>query len=243
MLHSCQLIPHRHTLPMTSIRAICFMAFLLILALFIFEWTAADVVIQDTMYDFESGQWTTDEDSPAPNWLFYTGPKIALMVFAGVLLVTLVVELRRHHKLTASGRACVYLLLCRGVVPLTVARIKAVSRVHFPDQLERYGGKQPYRKVLQRFPPGCCDPKRPGDCFPAGHASGGFALMGTGFVVRSRRRRVLGVAMGLTIGWAMGAYHMLEGSHFLSHTVVTMLLAFILCQLLARLILRGAPFS
>lgn len=44
--------------------------------------------------------------------------------------------------------------------------------------------------------------------------------------------------MGLSWGWAMGAYQMLKGAHYLSHILVTMLLAWIGFLLIQRLILK-----
>ena len=43
----------------------------------------------------------------------------------------------------------------------------------------------------------------------------------------SRRGQRIGLALALSFGWSMGLYQMLKGSHYLSHTVITMLLAWI----------------
>jgi membrane-associated PAP2 superfamily phosphatase len=40
------------------------------------------------------------------------------------------------------------------------------------------------------------------------------------------------------VGWIMGGYQMLKGAHYLSDTLVTMLLAWIIHLLLRRLLLR-----
>ena len=41
------------------------------------------------------------------------------------------------------------------------------------------------------------------------------------------RAKKAGLAFGLGVGWFMGIYQMLVGAHFLSHTVTTMILAWI----------------
>lgn len=40
--------------------------------------------------------------------------------------------------------------------------------------------------------------------------------------------------MAMVIGWSMGSYKMLIGDHFLSHTVITMILAWLLILLIVK---------
>lgn len=79
---------------------------------------------------------------------------------------------------------------------------------------------------------------RGGRCFPAGHASGGFALIMLYFAVPNARWRWMGLAAGLAAGWLMGGYQMLRGEHFLSHTVTTMLLAWLVDLLIILVVER-----
>ena len=44
-------------------------------------------------------------------------------------------------------------------------------------------------------------------------------------LARTSRQQKLGVALALAIGGAMGLYQMAKGAHYLSHTLVTMLVA------------------
>jgi len=78
-------------------------------------------------------------------------------------------------------------------------------------------------------------PKKRGRCFPAGHASGGYALFSLAGLATSRRGRWIGVSIGLVVGGAMGGYQMLKGAHYLSHTVVTVFVCWIVFLLLRRL--------
>ena len=80
----------------------------------------------------------------------------------------------------------------------------------------------------------------PGGCFPAGHASGGFALLGLVAARGTRRWRNGILALGLGLGWWMGGYQMLKGAHYLSHTLTTMIVAW-LVVLLWRRALQIAP--
>ena len=49
-----------------------------------------------------------------------------------------------------------------------------------------------------------------------------FCLVG---LARTSRGQKLGVALALAAGGAMGMYQMAKGAHYLSHTLVTMLVA------------------
>lgn len=41
---------------------------------------------------------------------------------------------------------------------------------------------------------------------------------------------MMALSWALGLGWTMGLYQMLKGAHFFSHTLATMILAWILCQ-------------
>jgi membrane-associated PAP2 superfamily phosphatase len=120
-------------------------------------------------------------------------------------------------------------------VPLILAGAKKYTNVYCPAQLSYYCGNKPYVKILSSYP---ADFDRganaKGRCFPAGHASGGFALMALFFCFKRKKYRLAGLGAGLCAGWAMGLYQILRGEHFLSHTLVTMLGAWliILCLVL-----------
>ena len=57
---------------------------------------------------------------------------------------------------------------------------------------------------------------------------------------RTRAQKITGLAIGFTMGWTMGLYQMLNGNHYLSHTLVTMLLAWLVIVLLRAAI---GPFD
>jgi membrane-associated PAP2 superfamily phosphatase len=101
--------------------------------------------------------------------------------------------------------------------------------------VDRYGGKEIYLKTWTGYD----DTNRPvkcGNCWPAGHASGGFALVAVASLALTRRGQVLGTLAGLTVGSIMGVYQMVKGAHYLSDTLVTLLLAWIIHLLLRKLL-------
>lgn len=102
-------------------------------------------------------------------------------------------------------RGCLLLLLSLAFVPMLLGGAKQFTNVYCPKQIEEFGGEYVHQGVLE-----CRNPanegRSPGRCFPAGHASGGFALMMLFFCFRSRRDRWAGLGAGLIAGWGMGFY-------------------------------------
>ncbi len=198
----------------------------LVMAMIFFEYTDFDLLVQDQFFHFDTGTWLIDRDAPVLRFLFYSGIK-GIIVGIGVLCLLGIGLSFKSEKLRPWRQGALIFILSLALVPLLVAGSKQFTNVYCPYQIRRYDGLYPYIKLFESYPEGF-HPKRAGKCFPAGHATGGFAFMALYFVFRSRRAKMLGLASGLVLGWAMGLYQMLKGAHYLSHTVVTMLLAWII---------------
>ena len=203
-------------------------------AIVVFGKTGLDIWLQDHFFNFSTGQWRVDRDAKLPRLLFYDGPKVLIIILAAASLAYLLCPSAwrpRWLHLPWERPQLWVLLLSLAVVPMTITTWRGGSAHHCPWALTRYGGSHPYHRLLDPTPveakTNC------GRCFPAGHASGGFALMSLAFVLR---RRWLGLGIGLFFGWMMGVYQMLKGAHFLSHTVVTMIAAWLLIELVALIV-------
>ena len=108
-----------------------------------------------------------------------------------------------------------------------VALLKRWSDVQCPWSLARYGGELPYAGMPA------------GHCFPAGHASAGYAWLALYFFFLAVRPawRWHGLAAGVGLGLAFGVAQQLRGAHFLSHD----LWAAAICWTTAWLIDRAWP--
>ncbi|HTG45805.1 MAG TPA: phosphatase PAP2 family protein [Verrucomicrobiae bacterium] len=192
--------------------------------------TELDLSLQDHFYLFDRKEWLVNSRSPLPRFIFYNLPKILLFTFGGILLVAVFHEPLRRKFFKQQRPQLIYVLGCLGCVPLLVSAAKYATHVHCPSELSRYGGSEEYQKIisLHRTP---YQQVRP-HCFPAGHASGGFALFGLYFA----HRRLRWLFPGLALGWTMGLYQMFKGAHFLSHTLTTMFLALSVCAALSLLL-------
>lgn len=178
---------------------------------------------------FSDDGWLIAWDSGLWHTLLYKGPKALLIVwFIFVLWCAIKPGLGpgwmgRRRALYLALAILSVVLVCTQLRAFTGQTVPHVLKPWKPDGLEHI-------LLFQAKPPGY-----PSDAFPAGHASGGFALLslvwawGGGLSVR------LGLATGLGFGGFMGLYQIARGEHFLSHTLATGLIAWLLCAGLARL--------
>ncbi len=212
---------------------------LLACSIALFEFTGLDLALQDHFYDFAHKRWVVDAADPLGRLIFYTGPKVAIILLAVAVLALAVGPGRWREKFRFGRRDLWVALLVLVTVPVLAGLGKDTTNTFCPAEIRRYGGDVAYVKLCSPYPEND-KPDRRGHCFPGGHASGGFALLGLMWLRRTRTWKYGGLALGLGVGWLMGGYQMLKGAHYLSHTVTTMLLAWIV--LLAwRRILRPAP--
>jgi len=206
---------------------------LLGIVIFIFEFTNIDIFVQDYFYLKEAHRWVIDRHEPIMRFLFYTGSKVVIIIIGVSCFVGWFLSYR-NEKLKKLRRNFILMSLSLTIVPLTISGLKNFSNVYTPSQTIRYGGSLPRVKVFESFPDDFY-PTRRGRGWPAGHASGGFALMALYFAFIKKSMKFIGLFIGLTAGWVMGLYQTFNGQHYLSHTIVTMLIAWILIITINRL--------
>lgn len=213
---------------------------LLVGTLVVGETTLLDLALQDHLYDPATRTWLVDALAPVPRLLLYDGPKVLIIALGVALIVLLAGPARWRTRLGLDRARLAAAVAVMAVVPAFVGFIKARSDVFCPAQLTRYGGTQEQRRPFTPRPPEEASARR-GHCWPAGHASGGFALVGLALLARTPAGRRTGLAIGMAAGWTMGAYQILKGAHFLSHTLVTMLVACLFTAILARCLPAPPP--
>jgi membrane-associated PAP2 superfamily phosphatase len=209
----------------------------ILLAIFgFFEITNVDLWVQDHFYNVASHAWLVDAKAKLPHLLFYVGPKLLIWLFGiGVLALLLTPkQWRERLQFNHFERSDLWIVVgTLALAPLSIATFKATTNVHTPSEIRRYGGKVPYVKVCEAYPAGD-HPKKRGRGFPAGHASGGFALLALAGIARTNRGRRIGIGIGLALGIWMGGYQILKGAHYLSHTLITAILCWTIFLALRR---------
>jgi membrane-associated PAP2 superfamily phosphatase len=195
--------------------AVPFLVFLSVAV--ICELSDLDLFLADRFYDFQEGIWPARESFWA-SWLIHQRGRDFVLVLA---IISCLAWLGSYAnlKLRCWRRQALYLLLVIVLGTGLVTLGKRLSNRHCPWSMERYGGTVPYTQLFHGTPSGF----PPGKCFPAGHASGGYALMGLYFIFRDRRpataRALLAASFALGTIFAVG--QMARGAHFFSHNVWT----------------------
>lgn len=188
---------------------------LFFMCLFIAMWTLghADFWLADHLYAWEGGRWSLKKAFLTENVIHVAGRNLSAIVWLGVLGCYAVARYRDGWS--HLRRPLVYLLLATLTGSLLVAWVKSWSNVDCPWDLLRYGGERPYVEFFSLRPVGLSR----GKCFPAGHASGGYAWLALYFFLFAVRPslRWWGLAVGLALGLTFGISQQLRGAHFLSH--------------------------
>lgn len=206
----------------------------LVAVFFLFELTSIDIFVQNYFYDEAANRWLlSHEKGSLLDMLFYTGIKKIIIVF-GVLILSLYLYSFKAsaEALKEYRRGLLIVWLSIALVPFVIGVLKALSNVPCPCDIKYFGGEFPYIRVLDVMP---VDIIKKFKCYPAGHASGGFALMSLFFLFKEQRNRVIALVFALFVGWSMGIYKMLIGHHYLSHTIITMILAWLLILIIRKI--------
>ena len=211
----------------------------LIATILFFETTSADVVVQRWLFDAEIDSWIIDRDQPWLRFIFYDGVK---KLYFGIVIIFSVLifspSLARFGLPVACAKSfdqqtLKVILVSLILIPLFVNGLKAVTNVPCPKDLALFGGNYPHITLFRGYPPEFLQ-QGPIRCYPAGHASGGFALMALSLLGKTRRAQTTIASAACILGWVVGLYKMGIGDHFLGHTAVTMLIAMIVILLVDR---------
>ena len=213
---------------------------LLIITILFFQFSNVDVWVENLFYNASTHTWLIDRNDKILKIIFYTGIKKLLIALAVIMLLSLVV-FRNSKIIKEYKKGLIIVILSAIFVPLIVGGLKAVTNTPCPKNTDIYGGNYPEIKVLDRYPKNFHQKKRI-KCWPAGHASGGFALLSLFFLFKSRKNKKRAIVLAMVVGWSMGLYKMMIGDHYLSHTIVTMLLAWLIIIIIARL-LKSSDFT
>lgn len=176
-----------------------------------------DLRFADFLYAAQGGQWALKKAFITEHLLHVAGRDA---VAAGWALVVLAwAATWRKPQWRSWRRPLAALALSVLLSTVLVASLKALSSVDCPWDLVRYGGDRVYVDIFSALLAGT--PHR--GCFPAGHASAGYAWLALFFFFQTVRPawRWRGLTAGLMLGMVFGLSQQLRGAHFLSHDLWT----------------------
>lgn len=193
-----------------------------------------DLLLADRLYALQGGAWSLKEHFATSVVLHRWGRNVLALFWLSIVIAALAATW--SVRLRPYRRGLWYLALVMAAAPGLVNLLKGITHVDCPWDLERYGGAVPYVPLFASHP----GTFRYGQCFPAAHASGGFALVGLYFFARryAPGTRWVALGIGLLVGTIYGFAQQLRGAHFLSHDFWALAVCWVTALLLAQWLLR-----
>lgn len=186
-----------------------------IIMVFIYPQTNWDIRLSDLFYDKQLQVFPLTGYELLSLWM-HERLKWVMVVIALTCLGLSIVgayfsPLKRHRK------SLLWVFVGMVISTSAVAILKHYNQHACPWDLTLYGGHLPLLALFESLPAGV----EAGQCFPAGHPSGGFALMAFyfAFMVTKPRFAQAMLAVGLMMGLIMGGVQIIRGAHFLSHVL------------------------
>jgi membrane-associated PAP2 superfamily phosphatase len=194
----------------------------------------ADLWLADRLYTWEGHAWALRHAWFTQHLIHLLGREFSTAAWLAVLAAWLVACVRPGWG--RLRRPLLYLLMATAASTLLVAGLKSLSNVDCPWDLARYGGTHPYIGLFELRPTGLGR----GQCFPAGHASGGYTWLALYFFlsVVKPQWRWAGLAVGLGFGLLFGIGQQLRGAHFLSHDLAALAICWTCAVVLHRVFWR-----
>lgn len=191
---------------------------------------------QTFFFDASTQTWSGAQSFWATDLLHRGGRN--LMRLVGVLAIVGWAASYRSISLAPHRRALGYLALCMAIVPLTVGALKEITNVDCPWSLQGLGGDRPVIHWYQDRP----DELPRAACFPGAHSSSAFALFALYFLwLGSHPARAQVALIGVfALGSLFSIAQQSRGAHFVSHDLMSALIAWLICLTLYLKVLRRA---
>jgi len=193
-----------------------------------------DLKFQSLFFIDQDKNWLISREDMVLKFWFYRLPKYLLATY-GVILIILASKLAIYKQNIELQKKFLFLILVLILTPVVVAIFKKYSPIYCPSSVTAFGGNNPHITLFDIFD-GDIFLQNTGKCFPAGHASGGFALISLYFVLPNNFKK-FGLCFSLLLGWIMGFYQIAKGAHYLSDTIATLALAYLVSISLEQLLL------
>ena len=207
-----------------------------LLAMFLLDVSGGDLWLARHLYSWQGQHWVL-RDHWLTEQVLHRGARSLNYLLSALVLLLTVKTLLNYRNTPELARSYLALSLSLLSSFALVAGLKAVTNTACPWDLTAFGGSEMYYHLLQ---------SRPADlptsrCFPAGHASVGYAWVALYFFfarVKPERRK-LGLFIGLVAGLVLGIDQQLRGAHFLSHDITTLMLCLLCAKLSFSYIVRA----
>jgi membrane-associated PAP2 superfamily phosphatase len=188
-----------------------------------------DFTVASVLYEVQGNSWLLKH-----HWLteqvlhrhLRTLNEIVVLSLLGYWLWRRFVFKDNSKKLQALGLLLLSLLLSF----VTVAVIKRLVPMECPWDLNQFGGHSAFWGLFATRP----DHITATQCFPAGHASIGFAWLALFYYWREMKpqQALFGLMIGGCAGLLLGFVQQLRGAHFISHDIATAAICWLIATVL-----------
>lgn len=183
--------------------------------------TVADLdrTVADYFYLLQGHSWAW-KDTWIAEVLFHRGARALSLILALVLLASAIASYFSRW-LGVHKKPLFYLFFATSGSSFLINFFKSSLAVSCPWEFERYGGNLIYSNVVEQL-----FLRNGSECFPAGHASAGYAWISCyffGLYYQSKWRKA-GLIAPLLAGLVLGFVQQIRGAHFISHDVFTLAL-------------------
>ncbi|WP_168188034.1 phosphatase PAP2 family protein [Hahella sp. CCB-MM4] len=191
--------------------------FLFLISNLLLEYENLDIELADAIFSWEGYHWFLRNFWITNNLIHSGGRALVGLLVVLVLLglaSTWIFPTLRHYR-----PGLIYLFTVVALSLSLVSLFKHITHINCPWDLQRYGGNYPYHPLYDAI-----FSTSGGSCFPAGHASGGYAWVALYFfcVMYKYQWRRAALMFGLILGLTFGIAQQLRGAHFLSHDIWTL---------------------
>ncbi len=184
----------------------------------VFNLMGLDFIWAEVLYGWQGGEWRLQH-----HWLteqiFHQGMRslnqLLMLILIAYYLWQRVYRKRQYGSVQALGLLLLSLLLNFALIAL----MKRLVPTECPWDLQQFGGSLPYIGLFMARPDGMPNTQ----CFPAGHASIGFAWIALYFFCLQVKPSLAKLALigALVVGFTLGFVQQLRGAHFFSHDLAT----------------------
>lgn len=217
-------------------RTFCMLLTVYLALMLLLDIGGIDIWLASQLYALEGNQWALKEHWLTEDILHKGARKLNYLLAVAVLLTTLYYLWLDKTK-PAFSKA--YLALTLSLISsfALIAYFKAITNIACPWSLALFGGSEPYIHLLQPRPSYLTYSQ----CFPAGHASVGYAWVALYYFFRHSRPeyRFVGLAAALAGGLVLGVTQQLRGAHFMSHDLTTLFICVCCAKVCFALLFRS----
>jgi membrane-associated PAP2 superfamily phosphatase len=194
----------------------------------LFNFAGIDFIWANFLYNLQGGEWRLQHFWLTEQVLHQGVRNLHLFALLGLVAFYLwqrLVVKQQKTSVQALGVLLLSLMLCFA----SIALLKRMLPTECPWDLQQFGGTQPYIGLLIARPVEMPHTQ----CFPAGHASIGFAWISLFFYCQRVKPNLARPALvgALTLGFVLGFVQQLRGAHFFSHDIATVMVCWFIATL------------